>query len=601
MNLILLFFLFFLWLVFFLVFRLGSCLQVHSSQKVGLTNPFNARLELSSGIWILVLLLFVCLPAVGFAQVNPLSDLPKDQEIQPFESPQDLKVHPPVVAPDIDPDIEGGAKEVPVDRVRVTGFEVTGNTLVGTEEILLLVSPYIGSEVDLPGLQLVAQLVTQLYRNKGFVLAKAYLPSQRVEGGVVKIAVLESKMGDLSFQGNDRYSDRYLRRHFSSFLAEPMEPLLERSLLILNDFPDLSVRAQVQEGVSPGTTDMGVTVEEHRRLKGMLEYNNFGSKFISRDRFGLTVDFAHWQGNLLSVRGIVGEPTKNMMYGRLLYSWPIGFNGTRAQVVYSRGDLEPAGSAAASGLKYKTEGIGLSLSYPWIKRRVHALTVEGGLDANNFQDNFFREDKIRRLSAGMRSDRLDGSGRNLLSFSLAYGLGELLGGMADKSSKSSRMGADDRFVKMSLDLGRIQRISDRISLMLSLNGQMTSRSLVSGEQFSIGGADSVRGYQTGALLGDMGYTLRSEMRVRPFRDSQSIYQKVHLALFVDHGAVFLKNPLAGEKKNNFISGYGAGIRWTPFSRFYLRTDVGYPLDSSDSELVVNEKGANVYVQALLQF
>lgn len=535
---------------------------------------------------VVIVLLVVCWVGPGFAQVNPLSESPPDEEIQPS-----------VVAPEEKKDGADGAKEVPIERVRVTGFQVTGNTLVETERILALLGPYVGSEIDLSGLHLVAHLVTQLYRNKGFVLARAYIPLQRVEGGVVKIAVLEGKVGELSFHGNHRYSEGYLRRRFSSFLAEPTEPALERSVLILNDFPDLSVYAQLREGVSPGMTDMVVVVDEKRRVTGTLEYNNFGSRYISRDRFGLTVNFAHRQGNLLSVRGIVGEPTRNMMYGRLLYSWPVGFNGTRAQVVYSRGDLEPGGVAAASGVQYKTEGLGISLSHPWIKRRVRSLAVEGGLDANNFEDNRFQEDKIRHVHGGIRFDGLDGAGRNLISLSLSYGLGELLGGMANGSITSSRRGADNRFVKLNLDLGRMQRVSNQISLLFSLNGQISSRSLVAGEQFSIGGADSVRGYPTAALLGDMGYALRSEMRVRPFAKSQ----KIHLALFVDHGTVLLKNPLSGEKRNDFISGYGAGIRLTPFPRFYLRTDVGYPLDSSDSLLVTNETGASVYVQALLQF
>jgi POTRA domain, ShlB-type len=39
----------------------------------------------------------------------------------------------------------------------------------------------------------VAVRVTGLYRDRGYFLARAYLPAQEIEGGIVRIAVLEGR------------------------------------------------------------------------------------------------------------------------------------------------------------------------------------------------------------------------------------------------------------------------------------------------------------------------------------------------------------------------------------------------------------------------
>ena len=77
--------------------------------------------------------------------------------------------------------------------------------------------------------------------------------------------------------------------------------------------------------------------------------------------------------------------------------------------------------------------------------------------------------------------------------------------MENNDPQSSRFGADNRFTKAYVNWARVQKVTDRVSILIRGAGQASTRPLVVTEQFFIGGADSVRGYPLGQFLGDDGY------------------------------------------------------------------------------------------------
>jgi hemolysin activation/secretion protein len=166
--------------------------------------------------------------------------------------------------------------------------------------------------------------------------------------------------------------------------------------------------------------------------------------------------------------------------------------------------------------------------------------------------------------------------------------------MESNDTKSSRFGADNRFTKAYLNLVRVQRIVDRVSIILRGAGQATTRPLVAIEEFYIGGADSVRGYPPGEFLGDDGYNVSTELRVSPL-SNQEILQ---LALFVDHGGVSIKDPPSGVKKHNHLTGAGFGFRLSLPYNINGRFDVGFPVQPSKAS---TGDRPTLYIQAMARF
>ena len=488
-------------------------------------------------------------------------------------------------------------------KVWIKSIRITGNQAIRTEEFERIVKPYTGNELDLSELKKIADLVSEEYRSRGYLLARAYIPEQEIQDGAVDIAVLEGKVGEIIVKGNKNYSADFIKRSFTRVFDDGNinHGPLEKSLLLLNENSDLKAKAILEAGKKPGTTDIVVNVEDKLPLHLALDYNNFGSKFVSRHRFGAELSLSRFlpvEGSSLSIRGVMGSDPSDLLYGRTSYVLPINSYGTRLGFSASGGDFDVGREFAELNIKGNTWGYGVSLSHPFIRTRFQSLTGEFGFESKDTKqfllDSLSSRDRIRMLRAGLNYDRLDSTGRNLISLDLFQGLGEAFGAMENNDPRSSRIGADNRFTKLNLNLARAHRISEWFSLILRASGQVSTASLVAGEQFSLGGADSVRGYPQGEFLGDDAYNLSAEFRVSPLTNNEI----AQLAFFIDHGAVSVKKPADGQGKYHALTGAGFGVRFSLPYDFHARFDVGFPLKPAK---VSSGDRPIYYIQAAVRF
>jgi len=83
-------------------------------------------------------------------------------------------------------------------RFPVSKIEVSGNSVIGSDQIAAIVTPYEGKDLSLDDLRRVASQISELYRAKGYFLSAAYVPNQDVTNGVARIDVVEGKIGSVS-------------------------------------------------------------------------------------------------------------------------------------------------------------------------------------------------------------------------------------------------------------------------------------------------------------------------------------------------------------------------------------------------------------------
>jgi hemolysin activation/secretion protein len=485
----------------------------------------------------------------------------------------------------------------------VKKITITGNQVLKTGDLTPIVQSYEGKHMTLTDLQKVAGLITEEYQKRGFVIAKAYVPEQEITDGIVRIGILEGAVGEVRVEGSHKYySTQFIKKHFDPIMKEKAlnQNTLERALLVLNEYPKLNVQATLQAGRDPGTTDIVVKAENSIPVHLTLDYNNFGSKYTSRDRFGATLDIGNVfkEGAILSIRGISGDTPSDMLLGRASYSIPLNTLGTRLAAYYARGNYDVGEDLAVLGMKGKSESWGVSLSHPFIKKRLMSLTAEAGFDWKNTKqyllDEITSEDKIRSLRAGATFEQTGVSGRTYASAFITTGLGNSFGAMEDNDPYASRQGADNNFTRFNFDAIRLQKFTPSVFLILKGSAQLSLNKLVSSEQFYIGGADSVRGYGPGEFYGDDGYSATAELRVAPLTNKE----KFQIAFFIDNGFVSLQSPPAGVRKTQSLTGGGGGIRLVLPYEINIRADLGIPLDPHKT---ADGKSSMFYFQALKRF
>jgi len=470
----------------------------------------------------------------------------------------------------------------PPATIPVQGFTISGNRVVPTWDLAQVLTPFVDQTLTLVDLERVADLITDEYRRRGYSLAKAYLPEQKIKFGIVEIAVLEGYAGNLDITGNKFYSTAFIRRYFGKVYDEEAIKYssLERALLLLSDNPDLSVSAILQPGKVVGTTDIVAKAQDKRPIHVSAGYNNFGVPFISRDRFdlGLEVGNALLPGAVFTANLIIGNDTRNLFFQLGSYSVPVGGQGTRLVLSGSNGNFDVGAFLADFKITGTLQTYDISITHPLIRSRVDNLFLDVGYLAKDNKlsllDNVIGNDALRMLKLGVSFDRTDTTGRTFLSVYGYQGLGHILGGMADNAPDATRKGADNRFQHVNVAVGRTQSLWDRTFLILRGTGQMATGPLPVIEEFFLGGADSVRGYILGERLGDDGYAVSAELRFPvPY---VSVAQ---FGLFIDNGAARIRSPSVGQQAYYSLTGVGPGLRVNlPWYDAALRVDLGFPIE-----------------------
>jgi hemolysin activation/secretion protein len=579
------------------------------------------------------MMLVCCLPMTGYSQEPSVKDSATKSVLQSPAGPNAEPVSPstvehPAPAPKVTAaaapptpaqSIEERSAPTTPDSSRqpdrsaiVKGFLFNGNTVIAKEQLESITEPYIGQPLELPLLESAAQAVTDYYRKKGYTLASAYVPQQDIKFGVVELAVLEGRIGDITVSGNKHYSSSFIKGHFAQAMEENVarNDSLERGLLLLNEYPGLKTSATLEPGKSAGATDMHVTAEDKRPLHFMLDMNNYGFNNISRYRFGVGVEVGNVlvDGGTLTLNGIMGNHPNQLLFGMANYSMPIGVHGTKLLVGGSEGKFDVGAELAALQIRGRITTGDIALTHPFIKSRFQNLLGEVGFSAKHNKltllDNQISDDNIRALKLGVNWDRLDLSGRWYASIYGFQGLGQFLGGMSDNSVQSTRQGADNRFTKATLAAGRIQSLSHNMLLVVKGSGQITTGPVVVIEQMLLGGPDSVRGYQLGERFVDEGYTVSAETRI-PFFPSlvPTALKETQGAIFIDYGAGLLRNPSPGEQRSTSMTGTGVGLQTQlPWYSSNVRLDLGFPIGPKPiGGTIAGDRSPMFYFQVMTRF
>lgn len=567
---------------------------VHQRQR----RAASARRRWACLLWLLAAL---CLPQVGPAAPPQDSTQP-----QPLTTPSDTDALPSAPPPTTSNPTPSAPP--PVTSI-IRAITVRGSTIFTPEDFIPVFVWYIHEPLTLERLEEAAADVTDIYRKRGYTLASTYVPQQEIRDGYVELAVLEGQLGTLRITGQRAYSDEFIRKHFAPVMERHLirSQDLERSLLLVNGYPDLKSSATLRPGAAPGSTDIDVQVEDRRPMHLMLDYNNYGFNTVSRHRVSATAEIGNLgiEGSQLLATGIVGDHPDQMLFGTAGYTIPLGVHGTKLALSASTGRFDVGAQLSALNIHGRTTTYDFSLSHPFIKSRLQTLTLETGFAAKD--NRLFAlgaltgSDRVRLLKLGASYDRLDTSGRTYASVYGFQGLGEGFGGMDDNDLLTTRRGADNRFTKATASAGRIQGLPHELLLILKSAGQISAGPLVVIEQMLLGGPDSVRGYQLGERFVDEGYSVSAELRI-PM--CPATLPPTQFGVFVDHGAGRVRNPSPGERRSVSLTGVGFGVQTLvpAFSQTTIRADLGFPIASQPAGGTFSGGSSpTLYLQAVARF
>ena len=483
-------------------------------------------------------------------------------------------------------------------RLPVQEVQVTGNSLVSDEDLAAVLQKYQGRQLSIAELKDLEKDIEQVYRQRGYFLVNAIVPTQESVAGVLQVQVLEGRINQIVVEGNKRYPNDFLKARFQN--AVPSEGAttkdFQRGLFLLNELPDVKVTAVLSAGLEEGTTDVVLRTEEDKNFHVTLGYNNFGARLTGEHRFGLGTEFSSvfTPGDYAVARTLLSTPSDNTIFFQGGYSLPINASGTRLGVQYANGSYTAGQEVEILDIRGNANIYSLSLSQPLARTLQHSSDVDFRLNYNDLENRILgqRLSRDEYLSAhlGYRGEWRDSQGRYLGKASLTKGLG----GTPSGDPLASRQGAGGDFTRYNLDLARIQEFHPQFLGILRSSMQFTADPLFTAEQFALGGPDTVRGFNQAETLGDQAYNATLELRWSPIADRTDLFQTV---MFLDHGGIVRKNPLPGEAGSEKLTGAGFGFR-VNYEQTRVRLDIGFPISPSQ-----NNRGTSpaVYGQVQTRF
>jgi hemolysin activation/secretion protein len=448
---------------------------------------------------------------------------------------------------------------------RVGHIVVTGNTLLDAADLRALTAPSEGKSLTLGDLEALAGRITAAYRARGYFLSRAYIPAQTLHDDTVRIAVIEAKYGQVDLHNSSRVADSTLAAFLAPLqVGRPVtEVALERSLLLLSDVPGAVVSSALAPGAAVGTSQLDVAATPGAAASGTVGVDDAGNRYTGRVRGNGEIDFNNplGHGDVLSLSGM--SAGDDLFNGRLGYKTLLNGQGTTLGAVLSGLYYHLGNGLDALQAHGTAQVASATLMQPLIRSTGGNLFIQLDFDNKRLRDevdasDIHTERHTNALSADLSGDRRDAGGISNLNLRYTYGqLGfDAIGAeLADAASARTRGG----YQTLALSLARLQGLDAADSLYLAFNGQLANKNLDSSEQFFLGGPNSVRAYDVGALGGADGALASVELRHQLSSAAAGVWQAI---VFADSGfSKTYRTTFAPGPDTALLYGAGLGLTW----------------------------------------
>lgn len=434
--------------------------------------------------------------------------------------------------------------------------------------------------------------ITQLYIDCGYISSGAIVPADQVlpeipEGYVVTIQVIEGSLEAINVTGLNRLDGGYIRARLRRAAGTPLNVngLLEGLQLLQLDPLIRSVSADLQAGTRPGTNVLQVVAQEADPVSLDLALDNGRLPSVGsfRQRVQLTHANLLGYGDGLSI-GYTRTSGSNEFSGS--YTIPLNPQGgtlrlaagtTRSEVIEEPFDQlniasqSPYAEVALRQPVWRSPNeefvLGLTLSHQR-SRTTFEIPDERGFPSPGADD----QGRTRATALRFVQEWTQRNSQQVLAARSQFSLGlDWLDATVNDNAP------DSRFFAWRGQGQWVRLLATDTLFLLRGDVQLTGDSLLSLEQFGLGGAESIRGYRQDTLLTDSGALLSAEVRV-PILRVPEIDGLLQLVPFIDAGTTW--NADSSQRNDNLpdtLVGAGLGLLWQQGDNLSIRVDWGIPL------------------------
>jgi len=475
--------------------------------------------------------------------------------------------------------VEQPAEETIGERMYSVGAIVIDGKVLRTADFLDIIDRYSARSLTSAQLAEVVDAVAERAQARGYIFAASWIEPQSLGAGLLRIRLDEGAIDAIRIVGDDGPAVRAQLEPLRS--GQPVTlPLLQRHVLLADDLPGVYIRRTRYEREG----ELGVLIVDAVRsgFVGRIALENDGSRPIGPVRARLDVGanglLSPFDELNLTVSTTPFQPSE-LQYGRVRYAMVVSRSGTQIAVTGSYSATEPGAYLAGRDIFGQSWRVGAQIRQPIRRSQDNSVWLEGDFELSELRQErqgvLERRDRIPVARLSLYSLAALAGGQLRGRATLSRGIG-ILGASEPGDPLASRDDASAAFTTLSGWMEWDRAISERFSVKLGGQGQVSTRPLLATEDIGLGGTRFLRGYNFSERAGDRGIMGYGELRYdlpAPLR----LVRRVQFYSYVDGGVV---GNLESGRGSGSLASAGGGIRTDVRRGLVLDTELAFPLTGS---------------------
>jgi len=457
----------------------------------------------------------------------------------------------------------------------VDEYRVLGNTVLAAREIERVLYPLLGPKKTLDDVQLAKTALEKLYHDRGYGTAFVDIPPQTVNDGIVRLKVTEGRIERTEISGAHYFPERDVIAKLPA--ATPGRvldiPALQAQLGEVNAATaDRSVVPILKAGAAPGTVDIALKVNDTLPLHGSLELNDQNTVDTKPLRTIASVRYDDLFGALdsasLQYQFTPQLPDQVRVIAFNYVEHPLAY-GLQPSLNYvnSNSTVPTPGTLGVLGIG---EVYGARLALPVMNTAATVQSVSLEIDYKHFRNTINQnattafDTPISYLNLSLGYNALWRSELTLTSLSLTASAGPRGLVNSPTAFENDRYKGRANFFYLRGDLATSIKLPADFALRMRIAGQGATEPLITNEDYSIAGADGVRGYLEAEELGDKAVKSTIQLSSPGWHQHDRVWGDAFA--FFDIGKDDIIDALAGEPAAVTLRSYGFGLDVLPGSK-----------------------------------
>lgn len=469
----------------------------------------------------------------------------------------------------------------------IKSFEVAGNTLLTPTKVNEQLAGFSGDKRRFSDIEAARRALEALYLQAGYSTVQVTLPEQEISSGVIRLVVREMKLGSVTLLSAGHHDLDNVRASLPG-LVEGQVPntiAVAESLRLANDNPSKQTQLLFKPDPANNRVDAVLRLEDEKPWKAFLSLDNTGNSDTGNTRLSLGYQHANLfnRDHVVTLQYItsVEKPQDVSIYG-FGYRWPLYDRADAIDLYAGYSDVNSGTVAGLFNVSGKGTIVGARYTHPFIKTSEIEHKLAAGIDYRAYENNIDQSGVALGSSVTVHPISLTWSSLRKSDSTQLNGyatwLHNLPGGSQgqDADFAMARSGAAASYQLFRLGANASQQFAGDWQWRLALDAQYTREPLVPGEQFGLGGQDSVRGFAERAVSGDRGWRTGLEVFTPEMGGKTGIDgARLRFSVFVEGGQVHRLQSLPGETTDESIASVGFGMRFGIAKSLSIRLDYGH--------------------------